>query len=86
VSEHLFSTQPLNALCSKIPISTVRNIFKSQVLVAHSCNPSYSGGSDQGDLSLKPAQPNSSRDPILKKKKTITKIGLVEWHQVKALN
>jgi hypothetical protein len=36
-----------------------------------SCNPSNSGGRDQEDCSSKPAQANSSRDPILKK--TITK-------------
>jgi hypothetical protein len=28
---------------------------KSQVLVTHKCNPSYSGGRDQEDLGLKPA-------------------------------
>jgi hypothetical protein len=43
-------------------------------------NPSYSGGSDQGDRGLKPAGANSPRDPILKKK--ITKIGLVKWLKV----
>jgi hypothetical protein len=45
--------------------------------VAHACNPSYSGGRDQEDRSSKPAQANSSRDPI--SKKPITKKGLVEW-------
>jgi hypothetical protein len=45
--------------------------------VAHTCNPSYSGGIHQEDRGLKPAWANSSRDPILKK--TITKKGLVEW-------
>jgi hypothetical protein len=34
--------------------------------VAHACNPSYSGGRDQEDCDLKPAQANSLRDPILK--------------------
>jgi hypothetical protein len=34
--------------------------------VAHTCNPSYSGGRDWEDLDLTPAQANSSRDPILK--------------------
>jgi hypothetical protein len=34
--------------------------------VAHSFNPSYSGGRDQEDCSSKPVQANSSRDPILK--------------------
>jgi hypothetical protein len=32
----------------------------SQALVAHSCNPSYPGGSDQQDCSSKPAWGNSS--------------------------
>jgi hypothetical protein len=36
--------------------------------VAHVFNPSYSGGRDQDDLGSKPAQANSSWDPILKKK------------------
>jgi hypothetical protein len=34
--------------------------------VAHICNPSYSGDRDQGHRSLKPAQANSSWDPISK--------------------
>jgi hypothetical protein len=34
--------------------------------LAHVCNSSYSGGSDQEDHSQKPAWANSSRDPILK--------------------
>jgi hypothetical protein len=34
----------------------------SQVPVAHTYNPSYAEGSDQEDLSLKPAWANSSRD------------------------
>jgi hypothetical protein len=48
-------------------------LFKSQgsqVLVAHTCNPRYSGGRDQEDCSSKPTQANSSRDPILKKANT----------------
>jgi hypothetical protein len=36
------------------------------VLVTHDCNPSYSGGRDQEDHGSKPAQGNSSRDPIKK--------------------
>jgi hypothetical protein len=53
------------------------------VLVAHACNPSYSGGRDQEDHGLKPVQGNSSRDsPYLEK--LFTKIGLVEWLKVKA--
>jgi hypothetical protein len=38
----------------------------SWVLVAHNCNPSYSGSRDQEDHSLRPALANSWRDPILK--------------------
>jgi hypothetical protein len=34
--------------------------------VAHTCNPSYSGGRDQEDHGSKPAWANSSQDPILK--------------------
>jgi hypothetical protein len=45
------------------------------VLVAHSCNPSYSGGRHQEDPGLKPACANSSQDPILKKPITHTKKG-----------
>jgi hypothetical protein len=37
----------------------------SQVPVAHS-NPSFSGGRSQEDRSSKPAQANSSQDPISK--------------------
>jgi hypothetical protein len=36
------------------------------VLVAHTYNPSYSGGRDQEDCSLKPAQENSLQGPISK--------------------
>jgi hypothetical protein len=34
--------------------------LQCQVLVAHTCNPSYSGGRDQEAHGLKPAQANSS--------------------------
>jgi hypothetical protein len=44
-----------------------------QAPVAYAYNPSYSGGRDQEDCSSKPAQVNSSQDPI--SKKTITKKG-----------
>jgi hypothetical protein len=37
------------------------------VLVAHACNPSYSGGRDQEGHGSKPAWANISRDPISKK-------------------
>jgi hypothetical protein len=52
--------------------------------VAHTCNPSYSGGRDQEDRGSKPAWANSLRNPFLEK--PITKIGLVEWLKVKALS
>jgi hypothetical protein len=45
---------------------------------------SYSGGRDQEDHGLKPAQANSSSRPYLEK--PFTKIGLVEWLKVKALS
>jgi hypothetical protein len=47
-----------------------------RVPVAHSCNPSYSGGRDQEDLSSRPAWANCSQDPI--SKNTQPKKGLVE--------
>jgi hypothetical protein len=62
----------------------VRNLNWMPGTVAHTCNPSYSGGRDQEDRGSKPAQFNSSRDPILKK--THHQKGLVEWLKVKALS
>jgi hypothetical protein len=47
--------------------------------VAYTCNPSYSGGSNQEDHDLKPAQANNSRHPILKK---LRKKELMEWLKV----
>jgi hypothetical protein len=52
------------------------------VLVACTCNPSYSGGRDQEDHGSKLAKANSWQDPI--SKKPITTKGLVEW--LKALS
>jgi hypothetical protein len=54
------------------------------VLVAHTCNPNYSGGRDQGDHYWKLAQANSSTRPYLEK--PFTKIGLIEWLKMKDLN
>jgi hypothetical protein len=54
------------------------------VLVAHACNPSYSGGRDQEDGSSKPAWENSSLDSV--SKNPSQKIGLVEWLKMKALS
>jgi hypothetical protein len=44
----------------------VKTIELSQVLVAHTCNPSYSEGKDQEDHGLSPAWANSLREPIMK--------------------
>jgi hypothetical protein len=38
-----------------------------RALVAHACNPSYSGGRDQEDHGSKPALANSSARPYLEK-------------------
>jgi hypothetical protein len=38
--------------------------------LAHTYNPSYSGGRDQEERGSKPAQANSTRDPISKKPHT----------------
>jgi hypothetical protein len=50
---------------------------RESALVARTCNPGYSGGRDQEDHSSRPAK---------KKRKPITKKGLVEWLKVKALS
>jgi hypothetical protein len=47
----------------------------NQFLMAYTCNPSPSGGRDQEDHNLKPAQANSLRDPILKKPHHIKRTG-----------
>jgi hypothetical protein len=54
-----------------------KKFHSCQMLVAHSCNPSYLQARDQEDHCWKPALANSSQDPILKK--TYHKKGLVEW-------
>jgi hypothetical protein len=54
------------------------------VLVAHTCNPSSSGGRDQEKQSLKPTWANSLRDPIFEK--THHKKELVEWLKVKVMS
>jgi hypothetical protein len=56
----------------------LRNASKLRT-VAHVCNLSYSGGTDQEDQGSKPAQANSSQDPISKIPNIYTKKGLVEW-------
>jgi hypothetical protein len=60
-----------------IPYPSEKSLFKNliwgQTPVAHTCNPSYSGGKDQEDRGSKPAWANGLRDPISKKR--ITKKG-----------
>jgi hypothetical protein len=60
----------------------------SRALEAPTYNTSYSGGRGQEDHSSKPAQANSSPDPISEKKTHHTKGegGLVEWLKVQALS
>jgi hypothetical protein len=48
-------------------ISTGLKIHSCQAPVAHACNPSYSGGRDQEDRGLKPAQANTLETLHLKK-------------------
>jgi hypothetical protein len=52
--------------------------------VAHTCKPSYSGGIDQEDHSLKPTQAKSPLRPY--PEKTLHKKELVEWLKVQALS
>jgi hypothetical protein len=49
----------------------------SQVLAAHTCNSSYSGGRDQEDQCSKPVWENNSRDPrpYLEKKQSQERAG-----------
>jgi hypothetical protein len=48
-------------------IFNYRKKNRSQALLTHACNPSYSGARDQEGHSSKPAWTNSFQDPILKK-------------------
>jgi hypothetical protein len=55
--------------------STFKTILQP---VAHTYNPSYSGGRDQEDHGLKPAGANSSQGPILKIQNTKRAGGVVQ--------
>jgi hypothetical protein len=57
-----------------------KNGLRSQAPVAHTCNPSYSGGRHQEDHDSKLARTNSSARPYLEK--TLHKKGLVDWLKV----
>jgi hypothetical protein len=54
---------------SKYIAAKISKCKSPQAQVVHISNPSYSGGRDQEDRSLKPALGNSALDPVLKKKK-----------------
>jgi hypothetical protein len=56
---------------------TIIKTKDSQALVAHTCNPSYSGGRDQQDRGSKPAQSNSSTRPYHKKNPSQKRAGRV---------
>jgi hypothetical protein len=48
--------------------------------VAHTYNPIYSGGRDQEDHGLRPAQANGLRDPISKQPKRAEGVAQVAEH------
>jgi hypothetical protein len=50
---------------------------RSWVLVAHTCDPSYSGGRDQEDCGLKPTRAKEFTRPYLEK--IHRRKGLAEW-------
>jgi hypothetical protein len=54
----LVLTDQKRALLHRVIMDIIRKI-DSQVPVAHTCNPSYSGDRDQEDQGSKPAQANS---------------------------
>jgi hypothetical protein len=56
------------------------NNYMGLAPVAHACNSSYLGGSNQEDLGSKPARANSSTRPSLEK--PFRKIGLLECLRV----
>jgi hypothetical protein len=58
-------------------------MFKfSRALVAHACNPSYSGGRDQGIMVQSQPGQIVCENLSKKKKKSFTKKGPVEWLKV----
>jgi hypothetical protein len=61
-------------------VSKKKTTFYSKALVSYSYNPSYSGGRDQENCGLKPAQANSFERRYLKK--TLHNKELAEWLKV----
>jgi hypothetical protein len=83
--EYLFNKhEVLDSIPAPSKKKKKKNPKSNQALVAHTCNPSCSGGRDQDDQGLEASPANSSRDSILKK--LFTKKGLVKWLKVKALS
>jgi hypothetical protein len=62
--------------------SSAKSCGGSQAPMAHSCNPSYSGGGDQENHTLKPARAKLFWEPLSQKKKKNHKKGLAEWLKV----
>jgi hypothetical protein len=75
----LSSPGPEEALSYNSFLLSLQDHFVGQALMAHTYNPSDSGGRDQGDHSSK-SWANNSGDPI--SKKTHHEKGLVEWLKV----
>jgi hypothetical protein len=65
-------------------VLNLKNSIPGWALVAHAYNPSCAGGRDQEACGSRPAQANSSRDPI--SKKPFIKKGLVEGSRCKSLS
>jgi hypothetical protein len=67
---HLFPLQAKGLQCSSnsssLTLVLLKAVVRSQAPVAHTCNPSYSGGRDQEDHSWKPVEANSSGDSLSK--------------------
>jgi hypothetical protein len=70
-------TPPCDALCH-LGTLTTRRPLSSRALLAHVCNPNYSGGRDQENHVSKPAWANSSQDPISKIPNTKRASGVVQ--------
>jgi hypothetical protein len=63
VLEEFFHSFSVSLFSFYFVTSTVQDILKNYshwAWVAHTCNPSYSGGKDQEDCGSKPGQTNSS--------------------------
>jgi hypothetical protein len=61
--EYLLSTYPMLGLESTLmdkAFLVLKKLTVSRTLVAHTCNPRYSGGRNQENHGLKPAWANSS--------------------------